>query len=559
MSAVASPPARRPQDGIRVAGPFTGTLRLLRLALRRDRIILPVWVAVIGVLLVASVASIVALYATETDRLAYATLAAASAVARAFDGPMAGTSIGAITMTETFGVLAVLVGIMNVQAVVRHTRQEEETGRAELVGSAVVGRDAPLVAALAVAVLANGVLAAVVFGTLLAFGLAAAGAVAAAAALTGVGICFAAVAAVTAQLAASQRGANGLGAAAVGVAFLLRAVGDAAGEVTASGVEVVSAWPSWLSPIGWGQQVRAFSDERWWVLVLFAAFAVVVVAAAVVLANRRDLGAGILQTRPGPPTASWWLRSPLGLAFRLQRGTWLGWAVGLAVVGAAFGAIGDEAGELVAISEELAAAMAALGEAGLIELFFAFFMGMLAVAATAFTVQALLRVRGEEAGGRAEPVLATAVGRPAWLLSHVTWAALGTGAILLLAGLAAGLGYAAVTGDAGRIGDLLLAGLVHIPAALALGGLVVAVTGLVPRATVAVGWAALVVSFVMGQLGALLDLPQWLLNVSPFTHTPAVPAEDLALGPVLVLLAIAVGLTTLGVAALRVRDLATRP
>jgi hypothetical protein len=40
------------------------------------------------------------------------------------------------------------------------------------------------------------------------------------------------------------------------------------------------AWPSWLSPIGWGQQTLAFTDDRWWPVGLIAALAVVAAGAA---------------------------------------------------------------------------------------------------------------------------------------------------------------------------------------------------------------------------------------------------------------------------------------
>lgn len=539
------------------AGPLTGTARLVRLALRRDRVLLPVWTAVIVVLVIASVASIVGLYATEAARLRYATVAATSAVARAFDGPMSGSSLGAVTMTETFGFLAVLLGIMSVQTVTRHTRQEEETGRAELVGSGIVGRHAPLVAALAVAVAANVVIAAAVMAALIGYGLPAVGSLAAAVALAGAGSSFAGMAAVTAQVASTQRAANGLGIAAVGVTFLLRAVGDAFGTVAGSGVEVISAWPSWLSPIGWGQQVRPYADERWAVLGLFVGLVALLVAVAFFLRSHRDAGTGLVAVRRGAPAASSMLRSPLGLAWRLQRGAVLGWAAGLCVLALAFGAIGEEAGEIIATSEELAAMLAQLGDAGLTDLFFAFFMGILAIAAAGFTVQSLLRARNEEADGRAEPLLAGAVSRARWLLSHVVVAGISTLGILSLAGLTAGLSYAAVTGSGEQIGPLLTAGLVQASAALALGGLVVTLIGAFPRGVAAAGWGALVASLVMGQLGALLDLPQVLLNLSPFTHVPAVPAEDLAWLPVVVLLGLAVTLTALGVGAFRRRDLST--
>jgi ABC-2 type transport system permease protein len=543
--------------GHRSVRPLAGTWRLLRLALRRDRIILPVWVAVLVGLLVASVASLVGLYATEADRLRYATVASGNAIARAFDGPMSGTSLGAVTMTEVYGFLALLIGIMSVQAVVRHTRQEEETGRAELVGSAVVGRHAPLVAALGITAGANILLGVAVLATLVGYGLPAGGAVAAAAAMTGVGLTFTAVAAVAAQVAGTQRGANGLGITTVGVAFLLRAVGDALGSVAPSGVEVVSAWPSWLSPIGWGQQVRAFGDERWMVLLLFAGTIAVLVPLAFVLRSRRDLGAGLREVRPGPARAARSLQSPLGLAWRLQRGVVLAWATGLTVVSAAFGAVADEAGELLETSDELAAMFAGLGEAALVDLFFAFYLSMLAVAAAGFTVQALLRARNEEVAGRVEPLLATAVSRHRWLFSHVAVALLGTIGILVLSGLAVGLVHAMDTGNTAHLGPLLTAALVRTPAVLALGGFVVAVVCLIPRWAVAIGWAALVASFAMGQLGELLELPQALLNVSPFTHTPPTPAEPLVWGPLLAQAAAAVTLTAAGFAALRRRDLRT--
>ncbi len=102
----------------------------------------------------------------------------------------------------------------------------------------------------------------------------------------------------------TSRGANALASATVGVAFLLRATGDVLGQPAADGVRLVSAWPTWLSPLGWGTQIRAFDDERWWVLTLPVALLVAGVAGAYALAERRDLGAGLLAAvRPEPPPA----------------------------------------------------------------------------------------------------------------------------------------------------------------------------------------------------------------------------------------------------------------
>jgi len=536
---------------------LAGTPRLLRLAARRDRFLLPIWVVALGLVVLASVASIAGLYGTEAERVQYAVAVAPSVIARAFEGPIFGTSLGAILVTETFGMLSVLVGIMSVQAVVRHTRLEEETGRAELVGAAVVGRHAPLTAALLLAFGASLAVGAVTVVVLLAYGLPAGGALLAGLLLMGVGWGFAGVAAITAQVAGSARGANGLAGAAIGLAYFLRAVGDALGEVAPSGVAVTSAWPSWLSPIGWGQQGQAFAGDRWWVLGLFAAAVVTTVALAFTLTRHRDVGSGMRPVGAGPASASAALRSPLGLAWRLQRGSVLGWSAGLVLAAGAFGAIGEEVDAFLETSEELVDLFAQLGDSEeLVDLFIVFLMALLAVAVGAFAVQGVLRLRGEEVSGRAEPLLATAVARPRWIASHLTVVALASLGMLLAAGLAGGTAYGLATGEWGsRFGDWVVAAVVALPAVLALGALAAAAVGLLPRRSVAIGWGAVGVSLVLGQLGALLDLPQWVLNVSPFTHVPAVPSEELRWLPLLVLLAAAAGLSAAGLVAFRRRDL----
>jgi len=538
---------------------LTGTGRLVRLALRRDRVVLPVWVVAIAGLMWATAASIVGLYPSLEDRVAAATFAANSAILRIFDGPPAGTEPGSLVLMEGYWLIAVLAALACGQAVVRHTRTEEESGRAELVGAAVVGRHARLAAGiLSGSVVATGVGVGVVL-VLVVVGLPAAGSVLTGATLAGVGLVFVGVAAVAAQVGASARAANAATGSVLGVAWLLRAIGDAAGTVDHSGVAVVSAWPTWVSPIGWGQQAQPFSTGRWWVLGLFVGTAVVLVVTAHVLSVHRDVGAGMFAGRPGPATASRRLRSPLGLAWRLHGTSVAVWAVALVVVSAAFGGMGDSVDDLAELSEEVRAMLEALAPGGtMVDLFFAFTAGFVAIAASAFTVQVLLRVRSEELGGRAEHVLAARVSRHRHLASHATVAAGGLVVLMLGAAVSGGIAYGVVTGDwstgmQGQVG----AALAMVPAALALSAFVLLAVATVPRAAAAIGWGALAASFVLGQLGAILDLPQAVLNLSPFTHVPAVPAQPFEAVPILALSGVAIVLTAVAFVAHRRRDLVT--
>jgi ABC-2 type transport system permease protein len=534
---------------------LVGTATLTRLALRRDRVRLAVWVVALGAFTTAVAVSVTGLYVTAEDRATAAAFGAASVVVRVFDGPASGPDLGSLVVAEVFVIVAVLVAILAIQTVVRHTRAEEEAGRSELVGSAVVGRDAPLVAAGIVAVGAVVAVSAAAAAGLVLADLPPAGSVLTGVALAGVGVTFVAATAVTAQVFSTARAASGAALAALGAAFLLRALGDAAG--TAEGMRLVSAWPSWLSPIGWGQQVRPFADAHLDVLLLPLVTSSVLVAAAVALTSHRDVGAGLVAPRPGLEQASRGLRSGIGLAWRLQRGAVLAWCAGLAVIGAGFGAVGDSADDLVGDNPQLADLLASFGDGdGLRGAFFAFTVGFVAAAVATVPVQLLLRARAEEASGRLEPLLATALSRTRWLTGHLVVAIAAAAAALTVFGLAGGLGYGAATGDWVSGTEGMLGGaLTHLPAVLVLAGVTLTAIALVPAAAPAVAWSAVAASFLLGQFGELLELPQPLIALSPASHIPAWPAEALTVTPLLVLSVVALALLVAGTVVFRRRDL----
>src|SRR5262245_45454047 len=223
-----------------------------------------------------------------------------------------------MTANELLPSAAIAVALMSVFLVVRHTRTEEESGRADLVRATTVGRNAELAAALIVVAAAHVVLFAILALGLPAAldGLSSTGSIAFAAALLGVGLVFEGVAALVAQLTVGARSALGISAIVVGVTYLVRAVGD-----------MTDTFLPWLSPFGWATEIRAYVDERWWPLALSAAAAALLVAAAVAINGRRDVGAGIVAERRGAAEAAPRLRNPAGLARRLQRAAFVAWLV----------------------------------------------------------------------------------------------------------------------------------------------------------------------------------------------------------------------------------------
>ena len=532
------------------ATPLAGTGALARLAFRRDRIMLPAWVYVITVLVASNTYSLNKLYPTARARADLAASGGRNPALVFLYGRLSGDSLGAVSAWR-YGVwAAIFASLMSIFIVVRHTRADEETGRLELVGSAAVGRLAALTAGLLVAVAANVALALLLTIALTFLGLPAAGSAAFALAIATCGLAFAAVAALTAQLAAGARAARGIAIGALGAAYLLRAVGDATGSTGPS-------WLTWLSPLGWTEFVRPYPAARWWVLALPLALTAAAVAVAYVLAVTRDYGAGLLPDRPGRATASRWLRGPLGLAWRLQRGTLLGWAVGFAFTFAASGAAAKGIGSLLGGSAQLRQAFTRLGgQAGITNAYLAAIMSLAGLAAAAYATSAVLRLRAEETEGRAEVLLATAAGRVRWGLSHVAVAVFGTAVLLAVAGVAAGLGYGLRTGSAGpEVARLLGAAAAQLPASLAVAGIAVVLLGMAPGASVAGAWTVLGVVVVIALFGQVLQLSRWLLDISPFTHVPKLPGGPVPAAPMLWLSLAAIAFCAVGLAALRRRDI----
>lgn len=528
MTAAAPPIA--PSTSDTGGGDLAGAGTLVRFMLRRDRVKLPAWVAGFGIFIVYLAAALPVAYPDEDLEAVVGMIG--DPLGRAFTGP--GYGFDAPTyqrlIANGYGLyLMILAGLMSILLVVRHTRVEEQTGRAELVRANVVGRHAPLTAALIVATITNLLAVAMIFLTMIGvggFGLG--GSILLAVSVGAVGLAFAGVAAVTVQLSQYSRAAAGMAGGVMGLAFVLRSGGDMARE----GGNVLS----WLSPFGWGTQTAPFVLDRWWPLLLLVGFAVTTTSLGFGLSNRRDLGASLVAVRPGPASAVPALGTPLGLALRMQRASIIGWTLSLAVAGFGFGAFADA---MVGGLEDLPETFRDLfGERDLIGGYMAYMAIFMAFFAAMFVVLAMQSVRSEETSGRGESVLATPMSRTEWLGANLVVTIGGAAVVLVVAGAATGAGGALVTGDGGLVGDLVLAHLNYLPSVLVVLAIAALLYSIRPG-VVAATWVVVGYGFLVGTFGRLLDLPESANSVSPFSHPAYMPYEPFELVPVVILLAIA--------------------
>ncbi|QDO89761.1 hypothetical protein FNH13_16640 [Ornithinimicrobium ciconiae] len=530
-------------DSTERASGLTGTGELVRLFLRLDRLHLPLWILGIVGIVAASASAVQGFYDTPELRAGYAATVSSSPAAIVMSGPpQALDTVGGITLFEINLTSLVGIALMAIFLTVRHTRAEEEAGRTELLRAGVLGRHAPLAAALIVVGAASMLVGALIALSLIGLGLPADGSLLFGAATACLGLVFVAVSAVTAQVSEHARATLGLAVAVLGVAWALRSLGD-----------VRDNGASWLSPVGWVQAVHAFGDQRWWPLVLPVALTAVLIMVAALLTRRRDVGAGLVATRPGPPRASAVLSSAAGLALVQQRATLFWWSVGLFLTGLTFGSFGNEISTMVEDNPTLSEVLGGASGEDLIAAYFGLIMLILVLIVSCFTASSVHRLRGEEGAGRTELALSTRTPRTAWLLGWLTVSMLGSVLVLTAAGAGVAVSDAVASGSAARTGELIGAALAYLPALGVIGGLATALYGWAPRLGV-LTWVVIAGCFVLGWLGELLRIPEQVRDLSPFNLTPRLPAETVDWSVLILLLAVALALLVLGVVGFRRRD-----
>ncbi|OBG16589.1 ABC transporter [Mycolicibacterium celeriflavum] len=517
---------------------WTGTAKLLRLALHRDRVRLGVWIAVLTSLMVYAPGAIKLAYPEEAQRLARVDLMKTPA-AIMMGGPMFGkneTDLGAMMANELMLTLIVATSILAILTVIRHTRTEEESGAAELVLSSVVGRYARTAAALILVGAVNAVLAVTMTLAMAATGFGLVDTAAMCLGVTGVAMVFGAVAAVTAQLWRQARTATGAAMAALAVAALVRGIGDV--------IDNSGSVLSWFSPVAWAQQMRAFVDLRWWPFALLVALTVALMALAAVLESRRQYDDGTLPSTGEHPDARP-ITGVLALHLTLQRGQTVGWTVGLFLGGLAFGSMTKSLLDAAENNEMIQRVIAQQGTDSVHTTMTQF----LAAAASAYVVGAVLRVYADEDKGFGEAVLAGSVSRWRWLSTAIGSALLGATVLMLAAGLGNGLGAGITVGEPATVLRLTRAGLAFVPAMAVMAGLA-AFAVAVRRPWI--GWLAVAFVVTSLYLGALLRLPQWLIDLSPVGRTTA--PTDYPVTALAVMVVVAGALTLLAGALYRRRD-----
>ena len=536
---------------------MTGFGALLRLRLRRDAVQLSIWTAAMLLLTYGSSVGVTENFGTLEERSSLLALAVANPVILLFRGLPSGTDEGAFIVFLVLPFLAMLAALMAAFLAVRHTRAEEETGRAELAAATPAGRWVPFAATLV-----HGLLACVVLGVaaavaLVASGLALTGSLYTGAAVALTGVVFLAVGLLAAQLFFSARAANSLTVILLVGTFIVGGVGNALGTPDDTLTRMDSSPLAWVSPFVWAENSRPFADDAAGPLLLALAVAAVLAGVAVALQAARDVGSGVLAARPARAEASAMLSGPVGLVWRLSAGSLVAWLLGAAVVGVLSTSLASVVEEVASDNPAVQAILERLAAEGSMDqgLIVTFFV-MVGVLAACFGVQTVQRARQEETHGTAEPTLGAPVDRARWLGAFLVVALIGIVLIIGAAVATAAIALTATGGDSSLISDALVVGAGQGLAAAVFTAVTAIVFTLAPRLTIGLGWSLVLVAACLALFGTIFGIDEDIVALSPFAAVPVPDGDAVDANGVVWLVVVALAGAAASLALMRRRELA---
>ncbi|TVP69115.1 MAG: hypothetical protein EA340_07650 [Nitriliruptor sp.] len=543
-----SPPVPATGDGTdrTTRSPLSVWLRLYRHHLRLLRNGAIAWISGLTLVSVGVVATYEDRYATPEELALFAEMEGIPAFEAMLGRFVQLTTVEGATLSR-WGMFSILAAVWGMLAGARLLRRAEERGHLEKLRAGVVSPRGLTLSAVA-ALLTTHVVFAVAIGvshTLAGMDTATSWALGGAMALLTAS--FALAGAVASQLVASYKRAVGLVGSVLGILLGLRLLAAAS---------ATPEWVWWTTPFGWVGFLHPV-DEAWGAVFALLYALVLILFVAVLALAQRDLTAGWFGGATDEPARP---PRPLGghasLAVRLTAAGARTWAAIIGIVALAFGLLARDFSEAVADLPTMVEMGNQIGWYGLDtpEGIVAFTFTIVALLLAVFAAGQASAIREEEASWRIEHLLVRPLGRVRWLVTRIGTAAIGVVLLALLAAAAVTVGAAVVGAPIGLV-DALAAAVNVIPVAWLALGVGIAVLGLLPRVTAPVTYGIVLVAYLLDFVGGLLELPEWVLELSPFRQLAAVPAQSIEVLPLAVMLGVGLVAASVGIVAFRRRDL----
>lgn len=530
---------------------FQKTFFLTKFSFKRDWLKLSVWAIVLISLFVGVAAKFTGLYGTKAAIEQIIKTLKSPAMVSLFgkmpNGPYTSADVFASEMTVF---MAIIAAIMNYYFIIHNTRGEEESGILEMIQAHAVGRLSNLTAALLESFILNlgigliyalGLQFANLTGTntngnfLLGLGLGA------------VGFMFASIAAVIAQLTDNSRTATILSYLVFGIMYIGRMITD-----------VSHPKYTWFIPMGWVEKFSTYKDNNWTPVFMMLGLSVILVVLAFYLNSHRDIGSGLIATRPGRARASEFLRGPISLFWRLNRVSIIVWFFGIMILGATYGSVFNTIGDILKTNPMLKQLLntKAINAANvlIIKEFLAILMIVFAALALVPGLSLINYLKTGETKGYLEIIHSTRTSRTKLFFSLIGLATVTSIAVLFAGVYGLYAGGNAVMNHHIAMSVFMRGFYGYLSPLLVMLGISAFLIGWLPKLTT-LNYGYLVLAFFIQYFGKLLKLPDWTEKITPFGFINHVPVHNFDVATFWWQIAIAVILVIVGYIGYRRRDL----
>lgn len=521
---------------------FQGTAKLLRFYLRHGWITWAIWLLTPTLLVISAVASYGSMFASQQELVAFVDESILNPAVAAIHGYILSIDIPGIIAWRVKMLAMIIVGIFNIFAMTKITRGEEESSRAEMLMSGVVGRQAPLAASAILCFASNIIMGLLMFATMTTCGLPVGGSLSLSLLLIVVSCLFAALGAVTSQLYSAKRMASSAAMGALGAFYFISFFNNLSSDNNLT---------SYFTPFRWFFIIRPFAGDHLGFLVVGVLSVAVFAYLALLLSSKRDVGAGMINPKTGRRDAVPGFRNEWALGWRQHCGMLFTWTIILGIVAFGIGNVNALVSKMLQEQPTLASWMDMFGAPE--EAFLSLMLYIISLFVAAYGILAAGRMYSEETDGRAESLFGTPMKRTSWMASHVLFTILGPFVILFVVGCATAIGSAVSGVGTGTFLSFLSASLIKLPAVLVMTGIVVLFFGMFPKIGVALSWSlfslfiAIQLSWEMGILSETVFL------LTPFGHV--YPTQPQTIQTFLALSAVALLLYAVGLIGFKRRDL----
>ena len=525
-------------------GALAGWGTCLRILLRRFRVQVAAWLVPLWLLVGVTAPSYESIYPSLETRTVLIEQMRKSPGTRLLYGyvPMPGR-LGQLLQWETGTFLLVCTSLMAILLTCRMLRGDEDEGLTEVLRSTGTGRAVPLVVPVTVVWmvicgLSAGVGGILTWQTRSIEELTVSGAWALAGTICVTGWAFSAIAAVASQLGRQVGQARSLSMIVLALAFVIRVSADQLSDGSRSD------WLRWMTPLGWRDLVRPYTDDRFTVLVVCCAVAIALTLSAVVLAARREYLDGYLPDRSASQRR-WRIRGHMDLLGRLSWRSLIGWAMASTGLALLYGSVSGSVKDLLAPGSPTASYVGKMAAGSPVEQFVSLMTVVTVLLVAVAVVRRMNWLAGLERAGMVEVELTAGVGRGRVFLSQVLSALLESIVLLLVSATVLAATTATQLTDDHAVARSFVFTVSQLPGMVAAVGIAAALVGMAPKLT-GMSWAVVAWSAFAQFFGGLVELKDWAKDLSVLGHhLDVVGSPDwkpLAIQTAIGLVGIAIGL-----------------